>query len=149
MKWYVYYYDINKNKIELFNIFDHYSFCEYVKKAIKKLKNKDEFAGQLKKELMYYFWSKSEYELIIEITEDGCVFLIPWCGCGNPEMVKIEIKPIVTEDGVNWKEFANLHINKQRYKNKAKIDIYDQVMFEWDKFVDYCWDNKKKLLRKV
>lgn len=147
MKWDVYYYNFNANKIESFNILDHWSFREYTKKAAKKLKTKEEFAEQLKSELRYYFWSKAEYELIIEITEDNHIFLIPWCGCRNPEEVKIEINPVVTEDGFNWLEFARLHTERQRYKNKAKIDIYDQVMFNWDKFVDWCWDNKKKLLK--
>ena len=56
MKWNVYYYDINHKKISTFNIFDHCSFREYVKKAIKKYKNKEEFDEQLKSELCYYFW---------------------------------------------------------------------------------------------
>lgn len=25
-----------------------------------------------------------------------------------------------------------------------KIDIYDQVMLNWDKFVDYCWSFTKR-----
>ena len=54
---------------------------------------------------------------------------------------------IVTEDGFNWKAFAKEHIMNQRYYNKAKIDVYDQVVFEWDKFAEYCWNNKKKLLK--
>lgn len=146
MEWNVYYYNINRNKIELFNIFDHWSFCEYAKKAIKKYKTKEEFAEQLKRELQYFFWSKAEYELVVHI-EGNRIFLIPWCGCRNPEEVKIEINPVVTEYGFNWLEFARLHTERQRYKNKAKIDIYDQVMFNCDKFVDWCWDNKKKLLK--
>lgn len=147
MKWDVYHYDINRNKIGLFNIFDHWSFCEYAKKAIKKLKTKEEFAEQLKRELQYFFWSKAEWELIIEITEDNRIFLIPWCGCRNPEEVKIEINQVATEDGFDWKEFARLHTERQRYKNKAKIDVYDQVMWNWNEFIDYCWNNKKRLLK--
>lgn len=145
MKYDVYYYDINRNKISTFNIFDHFSFCEYTKKAAKKLKTKEEFAEQLRRELQFYYWSKAEWELIIEITEDNKVFLIPWCGCRNPEEVKIEINPVATEDGFDWLEFARLHTSKQRYGNKAKIDVYDQVMFKWDKFVDYVFRNGKKI----
>lgn len=144
MKWDVYYFNINKQKIETFNIIDHWSFCEYTKKAAKKLKTKEEFAEQLRRELMYYFWSKCEWELIIEITENNRIFLIPWVGCRNPEEVKID----VTEDeNLNWIKFAEEHTAKQIYGNKAKIDVYDQVMFIWDEFLDYMWDNRKEILK--
>ena len=147
MEWYAYYYDINRNKIDKFNVFDHCTFREYAKKAAKKYKTKEEFTEQLKRELQFYFWSKCEWELVIKIAEDNRIFLIPWVGCRNPEEVKIEILPIVTEEGFNWEVFAKEHIMNQRYYNKAKIDVYDQVMFEWDKFAEYCWNNKKKLLK--
>lgn len=141
MKWNVIHYNINRNRIEKFNIFDHWSFRECAEKAAKKYKTKEEFAEQLKRELMYYFWSKAEWELIVRI-EDNCIFLIPWCGCRNPEEVKIEI----TDDAsLDWVDFANLHTKKQIYNNEAKIDVHDQVMFEWDKFVDYVFMNGKKL----
>lgn len=104
MKWNVYIYDINQQKMADFNIFDHGNFVEYVKKAIMKFKNKEVFANQLKSELMYYFWSKSQYEIIIS----------PWCGNKKPCDVK--------------------------------IDVFDQVMMNFDIFVDYVWDNRKELL---
>jgi len=103
MKWNVYIYDVNQQKMADFNIFDHGSFVEYVKKAIKKFKNKEVFANQLKSELMYYFWGKSEWEIIIS----------PWCG------------------------------NKKQCD--VKIDVFDQVMLNWDVFVDYVWDNKSTI----
>lgn len=144
MRWDVYRYDINKNKIKLFNIFDHWSFCEYAKKAVKKYKNKEEFAEQIKRELQFYFWSKSEHELIVRITEDNRIFLIPWCGCRNPEEVKIDV---TDETDFNWRSFAEKHTKQQIYGNEAKIDVFDQVMWNWDEFANYCWNNKKELLK--
>ena len=143
MKYDVYYYNINKNKIETFNIFEHRSFLEYVKKAIKKYKNKEDLVEQIKRELRYYFWSKSEWELIIEITEDNHIFLIPWCGCREPEEVKIDVTNYADFD---WMDFAKKHTERQIYGNKAKIDVLDQVDYLWDEFATYCWDNKKELL---
>ena len=106
LEWNVYRFNINKQKIEVFNIFDHYSFKEYVKKALIKYENsRDEFSKLLKAELRYYFWCKAEHEVIVTC----------WVG-GDREKV-----------------------------NK-KIDIYDQMMMNWDKFVDYIWDNGWKLL---
>ncbi len=92
---------MNKQEITTFNIFDHYSFNEDVKKYLKKCKDKTEFTKELKSSLMYYFWSKSEYEILI----------YPWCG------------------GQNTKEI--------------KIDVYSQIMLNWDKFVDYVWSFRK------
>ena len=145
MEWNVYNFDCNKQKIETFNIFRHWSFSDYAKKAVKKFKTKEEFAEQLKRELRYYFWSRSEYELIIEITEDNRIFLNPWVGCRNPEEVRIDI----TDDtSFDWRGFAEKHTERQIYGNKAKIDVFDQVEYVWDKFVDYAWENRKELLRK-
>ena len=30
---------------------------------------------------------------------------------------------------------------------KAKIDVYDQVMLNWDIFANYVWENKEELLK--
>lgn len=147
LEWNVFYYDINKRKITTFNILkQHGSFNEYLKKAFKKCKTKEEFAEVLRRELMYYFWSKAEWELIIEVTEDNRIFLIPWCGCSNPEEVKID----VTDDtNFDWKGFAEKHIKRQIYKNKAKIDVYDQVYYKWDDFLELVWNSKKRRKKSV
>lgn len=100
MKWNVYYHDVNSQEIKIFNIFNHSSFSQDVEKYLKMHKDKDEFAKKLKSSLMYYFWSRSEYEIIIS----------PWCG------------------GRNTKDI--------------KIDVYDQVINNWDIFVDYVFNNK-------
>ena len=104
MKWNVYIHNYNKNKIESYNIFDHSGFTYEIKQAIKKYKDKDTFIEKLKSELMYYFWSKCEWEIIIS----------PWVGRKEP--------------------------------CDSKIDVYDQVMINWDIFADYVWENKNKLL---
>lgn len=135
LEWYVYRYNSNKNKIEPFNIFRHVGFAEDVDKARKKYKVRDEFIEQVRKELMYYFWSKSEYELIIQL-EDGRVLLLPWCGCRNPE----EVAKDVTYENPEWKHFAEHHIGRQRYGNKAKIDIYEQIVWLWDEFAIWLCD---------
>lgn len=107
MKWNVYYHDINRRKMTTFNIFNHYGFRRAVKEAVKKYRKKDEFIEQLKRELMYFFWSKSEYEIIIA----------PWVG-------------------------------GDREKEAEKIDIYEQVMMNYDIFSEYIWKNRKELLIK-
>ena len=144
MKWNVYIYNINKHEIEHYNIFNHGGFIEYVKRHIRKYKNKDELADKIKSELMYYFWSKAEWELVIEFTKDNHIMLKPWCGCRNPEEVKID----VTDDtDFDWKAFVECYINMKIYGNKAKIDVFDQVMMKWNEFITYVWEHRKEILK--
>lgn len=105
MEWNVFYYDINRRKISTFNIFDHGSFDKWIQKDLKEIKDKDEFAKALKSNLMYYFWCKSEWEII----------LAPWCG-------------------------------GDREKDAVKIDVYTQVMNNFEIFLDYVWNNKEEIL---
>ena len=100
LEWNVFYHSINKNEITTFNIFRHGSFYDDVQKSLKKFKDKNEFAEELRRWLSYYFRFKSEYEIIIS----------PWCG------------------GRDTKD--------------VKIDIYTQVMNNWDIFLDYVWNSK-------
>ena len=102
MEWNVYFHDFNKNKIVTYNIFKHCKFNEEVKKLIKGNYSKGEFIERLKRELMYFFWSKCEYE----------IFISP-CICRTIE-------------------------------NEVKVDIYNQIMLNFDKFIEYCWLFKEK-----
>ena len=136
MEWKVVYFNINEQKIRSFNLFQHWRFIEDISKNLNKF---------LKGDLRYYFWSKAEWELVIEITEDNRVILIPWCGCKDKEAAKVDV---TNDTSFDWRAFAEKHIKMQIFKNEAKIDVFDQIEFIWDDFVDYCWDNKKELKKK-
>lgn len=94
MKWNVYYYNINSQKIEIFNILEHGSFRKYVVEAIQTYDNKELFFEQLKLELQYYFWSKAEWEIIIS----------PWLALSNSDRLKISVYDQVM---LNFDIFAN------------------------------------------
>lgn len=98
--WNVIYHEYNGDKITTFNVFHHSGFVEDIRKHRKKCKTKDEFAVELKRSLMYYFWSKCEWEILIS----------PWCGGKNKEPIK--------------------------------VDVYWQIMNNWDLFLDYVWTHK-------
>ena len=98
MIWNVYVEDFNKKQIDAYNIFNHYSFNEDVKKAYKR--HKDDFhafSQAVKNSLMYYFWSKCEWEVILS----------------------------------DWPPSDNF--------SAAKVSVYDQVMMNWDVFIQYVW----------
>lgn len=65
MIWNVYCEDWNNKEIVKFNIFDHAGFYDDVCKAAKKCETKEEFANEVKQSLMYYFWSRAEYEIVL------------------------------------------------------------------------------------
>lgn len=98
LSWYVYRQDFNTNKILPWNIFEHGRLNKDTLDLLKRKIDKETFADAMKSNLMYYFWSKAEYEIILK----------------------------------NW-------IGRDC---EVKIDVYDQVMLNFDKFVDYLWSEK-------
>ena len=136
LEWNVFCYDINKNKITTVNIFNHWKFDEDVQKSLKKFKDKDEFAEQLRRDLMYYFWSKCEYEVIIT---------------SFPTYITMNELDRVNNDRWNHKDrygtdYMRINVTPE---TGAKIDIYEQVMNNWNIFLDYVWNSKKHRKKKV
>lgn len=99
MEWYVFYHDSNKQEIIKWNIFNHGFFTKEVNKLLKEKLTKEEFSEKLRNKLMYYMWSRAEYEVVIT----------PWVGQAEDE----------------------------------KVDIYDQVRMNWDRFANYVWSFRK------
>ena len=92
--WNVFYHNSNSRSIETFNIFEHGSFREYVKKAARKVQSKEDFAMQLRREVMYYFWSKCEWEVLIS----------PWVGGNDDEEIKVDVAWQIMN---NWDVFVD------------------------------------------
>ena len=64
--WNTIYSDFNARRIRVYNVFGHYGFLVDCQKNAKKNKdNKEAFAEQLRRDLMYHFWSKCEWEVIV------------------------------------------------------------------------------------
>ena len=143
LSWLVKNFDCNAQVIEDYDVLKYRE--DEIKKLKKKCATKEEFAKALRSELMYHFWSRAQYELIIELTEKGGVLLKPWCGCYDNQKATIDVTNDTTFD---WKGFAEEHIGKQIFSNEAKIDIYDQLIWQWDPFVDYVWNYRHKWQRK-
>lgn len=58
--------NFNGKEIEVYNIFRHGSFYADVKKIAKKYKeDREQFEEEIRRSLMYYFWSKCEWEIIL------------------------------------------------------------------------------------
>ena len=67
LTWNVYLDDFNNRRIRTLNIFQHESFLDGCRKAAKKYADdKTGFEAQIEKLLKYYFWSKCEYEIVLD-----------------------------------------------------------------------------------
>jgi hypothetical protein len=137
MEWYVY--NERNGKIEPYNIFNHGTFVKYINQHIKNCDTKEDFEEALRSELRYYFWCRTEYELIIEITEYNRILLKPWIGR------RIEPVDVTDDTNFDWRGFAEKCLSKYIDKDHgAKFDVYSQVDYVWDDFADYCWNNRKE-----
>ena len=139
MKWTVKHYDYNIPAITDYDVFPY--FEEFLLKLKKQKLTREEFAKEIKSELMYHYWSKCEYEIFIEKENDGRIYLLPHCGGREKDVAFLD----VTDDtSFDWKGFAEMHIKMQIYGNKAKIDIWNQIEYRFDEFIEYCWDGIHK-----
>ncbi len=143
MSWKVKNYSINDNEIWDYDVLEHRE--DQIKKLKKKYATKEEFAEIMRREMMWQYWSRCEYEVIISIDDNDRIWLSPWVGCRDPENNKIDVTDYADFD---WHGFAKYHIEKQRYKTKAKVDIFDQLSWRWEEFINYCWDYRHKWQRK-
>ena len=131
-----------QNKIEDYDVLKYRE--DQIKKFKKQSATKEEFAEKLRGEMMYQYWSRAEYELIITIDENNRIWLEPWIGCRNMDETRIDI---TDDESFDWRGFAQKHIGSQIYKNGAKIDIWDQLEWRWDEFIDYLWYTRLKYER--
>ena len=130
LEWNVYIGDFNSRKIETHNIFNHGRFLEDVKKALKKYDNRKDFEEEILKSLMYFYWAKSEWEIV----------LTSWV----PHITKEEFDRLKFENEKFYNEHGHypycMLVNPDVYE---KVDVYSQVMMNWNVFIDYLWSKKK------
>lgn len=136
LKWIVYREDFNARKIVPFDIFDHWKFEDDVKKDLKKYKDKNEFAEELRKNLFYYFGSKSEYEVVVT----------SW-----PPYIDMNELDRLNQERVESKERygRDPYVLNAQLVVGSKIDIYSQVMNNFEIFVDYVWSSKQHRAKKL
>lgn len=141
-------FNLNNQTIENYAPFSYKGWLKEIKSIKKKCETKEKFYEELRREVMWRYWSKAEWELIVTKTADGRAILSPWCGCRNTYESAID----VTDDtSFDWVGFAEEHISKQVFKNCAKIDVYDQLIYNGrlKKFAEELWNTRLPYERKV
>lgn len=131
MVWNVYREDFNRGAIVTYNIFDHGGFSQDVKRLLKEDISKDEFIERLRLSLYYYFGHKAEHEVVIT---SWPVYI------DKAELDRLNNE--YEECNNKWGHYP-YKINVSPDVGK-KIDIYSQVMMNWEQFVEYVWSNKNK-----
>lgn len=104
LEWNVYRINHMKDKVEIFNVFEHWHFQEVVLDRLKNCDTKEAFSAALRSQVMYCFGWKYEYEICIT------------------------------------------SLFSHREETDEKIDIRHQLLLNWDRFVDYLWDNKEEFI---
>ena len=102
------------NKIEGYNVFEHYSFYKDAMVAFKKYKNEDDmtlFKFKISTLVYHYFYHKAEWEVLIK-----SIFTSE-----EPEL-KIDVYNQIT---MNWDLFlvaliANLQANEEYYNEEGE-----------------------------
>lgn len=123
--WNVYEHELNSNEIKVYNIFDHGRFFEDVKESLKKCKDKEDFKERIKRHLFYYFGFKCKWEVIIT----------SW-----PAYICKEELERLYDEATSGEHLYGVH---PRLEVARKIDIREQVMLNFDVFIDYVWSKKK------
>ena len=131
--YYVYVENINKRKIERYNVLND-GIIEEILSRVDKMTDKESFAAVVEQILMYHYWSRSEWEII----------LTDW----PPHISKEELARLNVEQEAHFKECgAYPYGHTVSLTIAEKIDVYDQVMLNWNIFIDYVWENLKGVLK--
>lgn len=127
LHYYVYIENFNKKCIEKYNVLsDH--FVKLLKAKTNNIKDREEFAKEVKSVLMYNFWSKCEWEVVIT----------DW-----PTHITVEeLNRLQKElDGHTAAYGHPPYALSVGLRVAEKIDVYDQIMLNWDIFINYLWEN--------
>lgn len=138
LEYYVYNEDINNQEIIPYNIFRNSKFMEGLTKAYDQfVKNGDlnEFKEEVKHQLMYTYWGRCEYEVVITSWP-------PHVDVEEIDRIKKEIDEHNSK--YRWKQIRagiNLSVGE-------KVSIYDQVMLNFDIFFNYVLEHISELTSK-
>ncbi len=128
LSWNVWLEDTAKKTIIAYDVFKGGYWQEIINKLMHESINKAEFAEKFKAKLKYQYWSRSEYE----------ISLTSWPA--YVEVTRLEdLKKSVDFEKQQWgtqPDRVAVPLTVAR-----KIDIYEQLLLNWDPFINYVWEN--------
>lgn len=131
MEWFVTYENWCGKKFERINILKYYE--DFIKKLKKKVSSYEEFSKELRSEMMRRFWSRCEYEVVLK-KENDRLYMLSWPPREN------EVGVDITDNRLfDWNGFFDWKVKQCVSNTECKIDVYDQLFYRWDAFVEYCF----------
>lgn len=144
--WNVLLHDWNADDVRAYNVLSTRRE-DYIKKLKKKCTTKEEFVELFDRDLMWQFWSQSEYEMILYV-ENNRVYFEPWCGTFKEGRIDI-----TKDTTLDWPAFANKMLSEHGWhdannnRTYVKFDVYDQLKFRFEELVDFVWNYRHKYQR--
>lgn len=136
--WFVFAEDGPGNDIVPVNLFEYnWVFLQDLVR-IKRKYGKDfvKFADSVRSALMHEYWSRCEYETIITT----------WPSYVTKAEVARMAKEIEERER-QWPGSSSGIVGVDLHAG-VKIDVYTQVMLNWDSFIKYLWDNRRLITPK-
>lgn len=129
LKYYVYAENINQRKIKPYNVLND-GILQNIEKRCKlcDVTDKVKFAAHVEAVLMSHYWSRSEWEIILTDSPTHIT-------TSELERLNKEL-----EEDINESRIMPLRLCTN-LSMEEKIDVYDQIMLNWNIFVDYLWNN--------
>lgn len=129
LEWNVFVEDFNAKCIKTYNILNSGIVKEIIKRT-KSISDKEQFSNEIRSILMYHYWSKAEWEIIIT----------DW-----PAHVAVEdVYRLVDDIEDHEKRYGSKPYSvAPKLRVSEKIDAYKQVRINWGPFIDYLWKELK------
>lgn len=120
------------DKIIIHNIFDHVRFMNDLVQ-IKKYTDFEKFEKEVDLSLMYFYWSKCEWEVVV-------TSFPPYISNEELESLSKERSEAIE----NYGRFIRTYVNLE---TAEKVDVYKQVRMNWKPFINYLWNNRKLITK--
>lgn len=118
----------HNDKIIIHNIFDHVRFMNDLVQ-IKKYTDFEKFEKEVDLSLMYFYWSKCEWEVVVTSFP--------------PYINNEELEKLIRERDECIKNFGRFIRTYTNLETTEKVDVYKQVRMNWKPFINYLWNNRK------
>ena len=130
LEWNVYIEDFNHKCIKTYNVLNKGIIDEILKKT-EYATDKDTFAAAVKHVLMYHYWSRAEWEIVIT----------DW----PPHVTPSDLDKLNLEVTEHYKKYNSYPyaVTISPIVGK-KVDVWDQVELNWKHFIDYLWRELKE-----
>lgn len=137
LEWYVVLFDFNHklgDPLKPFNIFHSYKFSTGIAELLVTEKNLsfDELLDKVRREAMYAFWSKCEYEILVsswppsrvydaELTAHSMTIKKRWFSKND---IELEVVKGFEENNMKPGRYYVQHLDDD---DRVKIDVYEQI----------------------